>query len=73
VRLRAAIATQLNLLVRGELPELLTQVRHYGPNGASLVAQPDEIWTHREIRCHSDDLWRLACRGAPMDKRGISK
>jgi len=46
--LRAGIATQLNLLVRGGLPELLTWVRHYGPSGASLVAQPDEIWTHRE-------------------------
>jgi hypothetical protein len=45
---RAAILTQLDLLVRGELPELLTWVRDYGPGGAGLVAQPDEIWTHRE-------------------------
>jgi hypothetical protein len=44
--LRAVIATQLDLLVRGELPEILTWVADYGPGGAQLIPQPDEIWTH---------------------------
>jgi hypothetical protein len=47
VELRATISSQLDLLVRGELPELLTWVMDYGPEGAHLIPQPDEIWTHK--------------------------
>jgi len=44
--LRPAVRTQLDALVRGELPDMLLWVRRYGESGAVLVAQPDEIWNH---------------------------
>ena len=46
--LRPAIAAQLDALVRGELPELLTWVHGYGERGAVLVPQPEEIWIYPE-------------------------
>jgi len=46
--LRIAIFSQLQALVRGDLPELLTWVRQYKGVGTALVTQPMEIWTHRE-------------------------
>jgi hypothetical protein len=44
--LRATVSSQLDLLVRGELPELLTWVRDYRSGAAHLILQPTEIWTH---------------------------
>jgi hypothetical protein len=46
VELRTTIGGELDALVRGERPELLTWVREYGEAGATLIAQPDDIWTH---------------------------
>jgi hypothetical protein len=45
--LRSAIAAELSALVRGERPDLLVWVHRYGERGATLVVQPDAIWTHR--------------------------
>ena len=45
VELRIAIGAELAALVRGDRPELLTWVREYGDDGATLIAQPDDIWT----------------------------
>ena len=45
--LRGAVGAELRSLVRGERPELLTWVREYGARGATLIEQPDDIWTHR--------------------------
>jgi hypothetical protein len=47
IELRAAVAGELDRLVRGELPALLLWVNNYGTEGAVLVQQPDEIWEHR--------------------------
>jgi hypothetical protein len=44
--LRPAIGEQLDALVEGQLPGLMTWVRQYGRTGAILVPQPPEIWTH---------------------------
>lgn len=44
--LRPAVARQLDRLVQGQLPELLTWVRQYGQGGAVLIAQPNELWEH---------------------------
>jgi hypothetical protein len=44
--LRAAVSDQLARLVRGDFPDLLIWVTNYGPNGATLVAQPDAIFDH---------------------------
>jgi hypothetical protein len=44
--LRPAIAAQLSALVEGALPEQLAWVLDYRANGATLVAQPEEIWSH---------------------------
>lgn len=43
---RPALRRELDLLVEGELPHLLTWVRQYGDCGASLVRQPDLAWSH---------------------------
>jgi hypothetical protein len=45
--LRPAIAHELAKVVRGEMPEMLTWVNDYGGAGATLIDQPDDIWTHR--------------------------
>ena len=45
--LRPAIAEELQALVYGDLPELLTWVRGHGEDGATLVPQPEEIWSHQ--------------------------
>jgi hypothetical protein len=45
--LRPAIAKELTELVEGRLPEqLLLWVREYSEGGATLVPQPEEIWSH---------------------------
>ena len=44
--LRTPVFAQLQALVRGDLPELLTWVRQYKGTGAALVTQPMKIWTH---------------------------
>lgn len=44
--LRAAVRVELDALCRGERPEMLTWVREYGEDGATLVIQPEEIWDH---------------------------
>ncbi|MEH3075055.1 MAG: hypothetical protein PGN11_00005 [Quadrisphaera sp.] len=44
--LRAAVRVELDALVRSERPEMLTWVREYGEDGATLVIQPEEIWDH---------------------------
>jgi len=46
IRFRDALRVELEALVVGERPDLLTWVREYGGSGASLVRQPEEIWTH---------------------------
>lgn len=46
LHLRAAVRVELDALVRGERPEMLTWVKEYGENGATLVIQPKEIWDH---------------------------
>jgi hypothetical protein len=46
IELRPALSQELDRLVRGELPDLLRWVHHYGPNGAVLVPQPDAVWDH---------------------------
>ena len=55
-RYRTSLRTELDALVRGERPLLLTWVNAYGPSGAELVLQPDDIWTHPdsqiELRQH---------------------
>jgi hypothetical protein len=49
---RASIRTQLNLLVSGGLPHLLFWVERYP---ASLVAQPDAIWSHGDSEINFRD------------------
>lgn len=49
-RLRGPIATELRSLVRGDRPELLTWVREYGEHGATLIDQPDAVWTHPDTQ-----------------------
>jgi len=44
--LRPAVARQLDRLVQGQLPDLLTWVGQYGESGAVLIAQPDDLWEH---------------------------
>lgn len=47
VELRDALSGVLHDLVAGRVPhERLTWVRNYGSGGATLVPQPDAIWTH---------------------------
>lgn len=46
--LRPALRAALDDLVTGRQPELLTWVRAYGTDGALLVRQPEDIWTHRD-------------------------
>ncbi|MDQ6948992.1 MAG: hypothetical protein M3256_22710 [Actinomycetota bacterium] len=43
---RDAVSAQLAALVRGDEPGLLTWVRNYGGHPATVVAQPDDIWSH---------------------------
>jgi hypothetical protein len=43
---RPALRRELDALVAGRRPDLLTWVRRYGEAGATLVPQPDLIWTH---------------------------
>ncbi len=42
--LRPVLREQLDRLVAGEWPELLTWVHEYGPDGTTLVPQPEAIW-----------------------------
>ncbi len=45
--LREPLSRVLQDLVAGRVPdEQLTWVREYGDGGATLVPQPDAIWTH---------------------------
>lgn len=44
--IRPALREELDALVRGERPALLTWVENYGAAGAELVRQPDEVWSH---------------------------
>ena len=59
--LRIAIFAQLQALVRGDLPELLTWVQQYKGIGTALVTQPMEIWTHRdtEVTPTRDGGWHV--------------
>lgn len=54
--LRPALRAELDALARGERPDLMTWVEAYGPSGARLVPQPDDVWTHpdTEVRVRSD-------------------
>lgn len=47
LHLRAAVAAELERLVQGDRPDLLTWVREYGAHGATLITQPPEIFDHR--------------------------
>jgi hypothetical protein len=47
VELRAAVAHELDRLVRGDLPHLLHWVNSHRDQGVLLIRQPDEIWEHR--------------------------
>jgi hypothetical protein len=46
VELRAALKAELDALVRGHRPAMLTWVERYGGHGAQLVEQPEAIWSH---------------------------
>ena len=59
-RYRAAVRAELDALVRGERPALLTWVNAYGPSGAVLIVQPEDIWTHPESKVelrHDGTAW----------------
>lgn len=43
---RAALRAVLDDLVDGRRPDLMAWVQSYGQSGATLVAQPEEIWEH---------------------------
>ena len=43
---RPALRRELDALIAGERPELMTWVREYGESGARLVPQPESIWDH---------------------------
>ena len=60
--LRPAVGAELERLVAGELPHLLTWVRDYGDDGATLVPQPDAIWDHpgTDAVLTVDGSWALA-------------
>lgn len=45
--LRESLRERLDALVLGEHPEMLMWVHEYGDDGATLVRQPEDIWTHR--------------------------
>lgn len=66
---RASVRAELDALVRGERPSLLTWVDAYGTLGAVLVEQPDDVWTHptSQIELRQDGtgwgvvpLWTIA-------------
>jgi len=54
--LRPALRAELDALVRGERPGLMTWVATYGTSGARLVPQPEDVWTHpdSEVRVRPD-------------------
>ena len=52
---RPAIRALLDQLVAGDIPEMLTWVHQYGRDGAVLIPQPEDIWTHPES--HVGDTW----------------
>lgn len=60
--LRPRIGPLLTALVRGERPELLTWVHDYGEHGATLVEQPEDIWSHEwtEVGQRDDGGWWFA-------------
>ena len=57
-----AVSELLASLVRRDLPDRLVWVRQYGPHGATLVSQPEDIWTHQrtEATRAADGGWHLA-------------
>lgn len=60
--LRPALSEVLQQLVRGDFPDMLLWVRGYGPSGATLVQQPEPIWSHRRwsVIRRNDGAWRIA-------------
>lgn len=58
--LRPAIASALDDLVEGRLPERMTWVHQYAGDGATLIRQPEEIWTHTwtALWRHDSGGWR---------------
>ena len=46
-QLRPEVRALLDQLVAGGFPEMLVWVRRYGLDGAVLIEQPEEIWSHR--------------------------
>jgi hypothetical protein len=74
--LRSAIAAELSALERGERPDLLVWVHRYGERGATLVVQPDAIWTHRLLMLFGPTLangMSSSRSGQPMRNRAISR
>jgi hypothetical protein len=61
-QLRPAVSELIRQLVAGELTEMLTWVQEYGKSGATLVDQPQEIWSHKltSVVRTSDGGWHLA-------------
>ena len=57
---RASVRAELDALVRGERPSLLTWVNVYGASGAVLIIQPDDIWSHPDSQVelrHDGTAW----------------
>ena len=59
--LHPAIRQELDALVRGERPDSMVWVNRYGRHGATLVRQPDDIWTHEWAESHQvpDGTWHV--------------
>ena len=59
--LREPIRAQLQRLVVGDLPDLLVWVNDYGKSGATLVDQPDDVWSHpdSEAIATPDGSWHV--------------
>ena len=61
IALQPALAELLQQLVDGEFPDMLHWVREYGSTGATLVQQPEAIWSHPETSVipTSDGGWHI--------------
>ena len=60
--LRESLRQELDALTRGTNAEMLVWVHEYGDAGATLVRQPEEIWTHRYTSVVATDAggWHIA-------------
>lgn len=70
--LRESLRERLDALVRGEHPEMLMWVHEYGDDGATLVRQPEDIWTHVYV-VGGDGRGRLARHPPALDDRRVTQ